>query len=224
MRSHWGYKGHNGPTHWGALDPAYKLCDTGRRQSPIDIVSPEINPLLKPLAPHYRETEVTVVNNGHAIQVNCDKGSTLIFDEEAYILLQFHFHSPSEHQIGRKPFAMETHLVHQGPSGELVVIGVLTVEGRENGVLAKFWGQIPPMEGEVETGTLINVADLLPADPHYYTYDGSLTTPPCTEDVRWFVMKEPLEVSRAQVDAFLGVIGANARPVQPLNDRVIEEF
>ncbi len=224
MSSHWSYQGHDGPSHWGDLDPLYELCKTGARQSPIDIIGAARNAALRPLAVDYRSTSVKVTNNGHAIQVDCDEGSVLHVEGRDFALLQFHFHSPSEHWVDGKPFAMESHFVHQDADGNLVVIGVLMVEGRENPALAKFWDYMPMLERSVDTDVTIQVSDLLPKEPRYHTYEGSLTTPPCSEDVLWFVMKTPLEVSKKQVEAFLAAIGENARPVQPRNDRVIEEY
>lgn len=224
MSTSWGYEEHNGPEHWGDLDAAYGLCKLGRRQSPVDIVGPVHDSSIGPLGIGYRQTNVVVLNNGHSIQVNCDPGSTLAYAGKKFELLQFHFHSPSEHLIEGRSYAMEAHFVHRSPLGEFAVIGVIMEPGEENPILASFWQQAPAGGGTKETGTRINPAELLPFDVHFYAYTGSLTTPPCSEGVEWIVMKEPIAVSREQIDHFLALIGENIRPVQPLHGRLIREF
>lgn len=224
MGTHWGYANHDGPEHWGELDPAYGLCRTGRQQSPVDITGAVHDSSIGPLGVAYKRTAVNVVNNGHTIQVDCDPSSQLVYEGRKYYLLQFHFHSPSEHLIEGRRFPMEAHFVHRSPLDDLAVIGVMLTEGAENPVLASLWNQVPPEVGSMSGGTRINPADLLPFDIHFYAYTGSLTTPPCSEGVQWIVMKQPLEVSRSQVEQFHELIGENARPVRPLNDRLIREF
>lgn len=224
MAAHWGYGGHNGPEYWGNLDPAYVLCRTGRRQSPIDIAAARHDPTIGPLGADYKKTRLTLVNNGHTIQVNCEPGSRLAYGTQRYELLQFHFHSPSEHLIEGRAFGMEAHFVHRGAKGGAAVIGVLMTEGESNPALAEFWEYVPAREATVPTSLALNPAELLPQGIHFYAYEGSLTTPPCSETVQWIVMKDPIEVSRAQIDRFRSLIGENARPVQPLNDREVLEF
>lgn len=221
--SHWGYTGEAGPAHWGELSEAYEACGTGRSQSPIDIGRAAHADAAAPRM-QYGATPLKIVNNGHTVQVNYGPGSTLVTDGKTYRLLQFHFHSPSEHHVSGKPQAMEAHLVHQAEDGSLAVVGLLLQEGDANPFLEKIWPGIPSEVGhEVEVaGVTVNVADLLPARPGFFHYSGSLTTPPCSEGVRWFVIDEPGTVSKAQVERFLGAVPENARPVQPLNGRVVE--
>lgn len=221
---HWGYTSDAGPDHWGDLKPEYELCRIGRKQSPVDITGAMPDGMLQPAMINYQNTPVTLVNNGHTIQVNYAPGSTLLFDGQSYELAQFHFHHPSEHTIDGKPFVMELHLVHRNTAGNLAVVGVLLTEGTENPVLAQFWDRLPAQEGELPLDKSVNIASLLPIDGHYYTYMGSLTTPPCSEEVRWIVMKTPVEVSASQVAMFAAIFQGNARPVQQLNGRPIEEF
>lgn len=217
---HWGYEGEHGPAHWGEMDPAYTLCATGLEQSPIDIASTApLNPA--DLAFAYQPSGLTIVNNGHTIQANYDAGSTVQIDGRPYELLQFHFHRPSEHTVDGGDLPMELHLVHRNSTEGLAVVGVFLVEGAENAALAAVFDHMPAEEGEPEAieGVTIHAADLLPADQRYWRYDGSLTTPPCSEAVKWHVMPAPVEVSAAQLAAYEAIFHLNARPVQPFNAR-----
>lgn len=217
---HWGYTGEAGPAHWGDLSEAYHMCARGTHQSPVDIAD-GADVEAAPVAMQYRPTPLKVVYNGHTVQVNYAAGSTLTVDGKTYHLAQFHFHSPSEHTRKGSPFPMEAHLVHKADDGSLAVVGVFLKEGSENPLLARIW---PHLSGEVNRevaveGVAVNVADLLPSEKAYYSYSGSLTTPPCSEGVTWLVMDRSVEVSKAQVERFLDLVNPNARPVQPLHDR-----
>ena len=220
--SHWGYEGHEGPAHWAEMSKEFATCGSGSRQSPIDI-DMTISADLQPIQFDYKTVKLEILNNGHTIQVNRGQGSSITVDGEKYDLLQFHFHTPSENTVGGKPYDMEMHLVHKSAKGQLAVVGVFLKAGKDNAVLAKAWEHMPSHAGHKEqvASVSLNAADLLPADRSYNRFNGSLTTPPCSEGVKWFVMKQPIEVSAAQVQAFAKVIGHNARPVQPLNDRFV---
>lgn len=217
---HWGYEGEEGPDHWGDLSPDFATCGTGKEQSPIDIpASAPINPA--DISFNYKPTAVTILNNGHTIQVNYDAGSSIEVDGITYNLLQFHFHALSEHTVKGEPADMEMHLVHQNADGGLAVVGVLINKGAENPAFAPVWNHLPAEESEPETisGETVNANDLLPANRTYYRYNGSLTTPPCSEGVKWLLMTAPVELSEAQVAAFEAVMHDNYRPVQPFNAR-----
>ncbi|RME46322.1 MAG: carbonic anhydrase family protein [Caldilineae bacterium] len=217
---HWGYEGENGPEHWGELSPDFATCSTGTEQSPVDIpASAPIN--AANIVFNYQPTALNIVNNGHTIQVNYDEGSSMQVEGKTYNLLQFHFHAPSEHTLDGQYSDMEMHLVHQSADGEYAVVGVMLKRGAENPAYAPVMNNLPPTEGEPETisGVSVNAADLLPADQSYYRYNGSFTTPPCTEGVKWFVLTAPVELSDAQVSAFEQIYSGNYRPVQPLNNR-----
>jgi carbonic anhydrase len=163
-----------------------------------------------------------VTNNGHTFQVNVDKGSSLTLDGKRFDLLQFHFHTPSEHTVDGKAFPMELHLVHQAADKNLAVIGVMLAEGGPNTTLARFWERMPRQAGESDSGATIELKDLLPrSTDDYFTYAGSLTTPPCTESVRWIVLQQPLQLSRSQILTFRAVFPNNARPAMPLGARHI---
>lgn len=218
--AHWTYEGEEGPEFWGEIDPQYSLCAVGRAQSPIDIAGGQ-GVDLQDITFNYQPSTIQMVNNGHTIQVSYDAGSSITYNETDYALLQFHFHHPSEHTLAGETFDMELHLVHQDTNGGLAVVGVLLQAGEEtNQSLAPIFDNLPTTANEaVAIRGTINAADFLPAEHLYYTYTGSLTTPPCTQGVRWLVLQEPVEISAEQMEAFAALFEMNARPVQPLNNR-----
>lgn len=219
---HWSYTGESGPAHWGELDPRFTGCVTGLNQSPIDIVS-TIEAELPPMELDYQAAGVEIVNNGHTVQLNAAPGSTLVLEGDRFELKQLHFHAPSENWVGGKRYAMEAHFVHSDTEGHLAVLGVMFEEGEENPVIAELWKVMPEKTGAMHAPTSpFDPVNLLPQDRDYYRFNGSLTTPPCTEGVRWLVTKAPLTVSKAQVEAFVSAIhGPNSRPVQDVNARPV---
>jgi len=218
---HWGYEGETGPDAWGSLDPFYTACSEGKQQSPIDITMLALQ-TLEDINFHYEPTALTILNNGHTIQVNYDDGSFVEFGGNRYALVQFHFHTPSEHSFAGQLAAKEMHLVHENAEGNLAVVGVMINEGKKNAALAPVWEHLPAEEGQKQTFDVrVNVLDLLPAQHQTYRYSGSLTTPPCSENVTWFMMTNPIEMSISQLKAFKQIFQLNNRPVQPLNDREI---
>jgi carbonic anhydrase len=219
---HWGYSGEGGPEKWAKLDPAYATCATGKSQSPIDIVD-AAKSNLKPIKLDYHGGTSEILNNGHTVQVNYRPGSALVVDELRFELQQFHFHAPSENTFNGKHFPLEGHLVHADKDGHLAVVGVMFTEGASNPVLAAMSKLIPGAEGEHHALTSLQDAiQMLPTDRHYYRFTGSLTTPPCTEGVRWLVLQKPSTASKAQIDAIAKAAGfPNNRPVQPLNKRQV---
>lgn len=225
----WGYHGDMGPEHWGTLTDshggqAFPLCGTGNEQSPIDLSIAKKNRGRTPITFSYRPTPLKIKNNGHTVQVDYGPGSTMTIGGNTYDLLQSHFHGPSEHQLRGKPFAMEGHLVHGRGSGsnlELAVVGFLMEAGDFNPFLKPIWDHMPAKKGAtVVDGKAVNARDLLPATRDYYAYDGSLTTPPCTEGVKWHVLTQPIQVSRAQIGRFAKLFHGNARPVQKRRGQV----
>jgi len=214
---HWDYVGDMGPARWGKEFPT---CGKGKKQSPLDIKGPFVKQMVD-LSPAYKPGPLTMLNNGHTIQVNIPAGSKLRIDGVVYDLLQFHFHRPSEEQIDGKPMAMVAHFVHKSAEGKLAVIGVLLKEGNENPNIKTLWSNLPAAEGppvDVPEVTF-NPANLLPKELTFWSYEGSLTTPPCTEGVRFFILRTPVNISKEQVNAF--PFKLNARPVQPQNNREI---
>jgi carbonic anhydrase len=220
--AHWGYTGHAGAAHWGEMSSDFAACKLGKEQSPIDIRGGK-KVELPALAFEYAASNAEVVNNGHTIQVNL-AGGTLTAASGRYALLQFHFHTPSEEKVHGKSYPLGVHLVHRNEQGQLAVVGVLFKLGKENPALAKVFAAMPSSEGtKAALPEAFNPADFLPTERGYYAFAGSLTTPPCSEGVRWHVIKQPLEMSPAQLAQFKKLFPMNARPVQPLNGRVIQE-
>jgi carbonic anhydrase len=219
--AHWSYQGADGPDHWGKIDAASKVCATGSQQSPIDIVNP-IKAQLPPIKIAWHDRCETIVNNGHTIQLEVVPGSTLSLNSDSYTLLQFHFHHPSEHMIAGKPFAMEAHFVHQNGAGNLAVLGVMMKEGSSNAVFKKIAETMPKQAGPpVKADKTIDPHALIPSERGYYTYEGSLTTPPCSQTVTWLLLRESIQVAKDDIDAFAKVFPMNARPLQDENRRFV---
>ena len=215
--AHWGYEGEMGPENWGKEFPT---CGKGKSQAPLNIKGP-FEKVRFSVVPDYKPGPLKIVNNGHTIQVNVVPGSKIRIDGKAFDLLQFHFHRPSEEHINGKPSAMVIHFVHKNDSGELAVLGVLLQEGNENPGIKTLWSYAPPKEGpEVAPDNVaFNPTNLLPREMEFFHYDGSLTTPPCTEKVKFFILKSQVNISKEQVTQF--PFKMNARPIQALNDRKI---
>jgi carbonic anhydrase len=217
-QQHWGYEGKAGPEHWADFGAA---C-AGRNQSPIDLRN-FIEAELPPIVFDYAAGGSAVVNNGHSIQVDYNTGSSISIDSIVFGLKQFHFHAPSENRINGKSFPVEIHFVHADVDGNLAVIALMLEEGDENSAFDKLWARMPTKEGERHLlSPAVAAADLLPANRDYYRYEGSLTTPPCSEGVRWLVLKQPVPVSAKQIDELTKrLVHPNNRPVQALGARVV---
>ncbi|MGC6486105.1 MAG: carbonic anhydrase [Planctomycetota bacterium] len=217
----WGYGGADGPARWAELSPSYHLARDGREQSPIDLRGAQ-RADLAPLRFDYRPVSVRLVYNGHSVQEDEDGASHLVVGEDAYELKQFHFHSPSEHTVDGRLFEMEVHFVHESAAGEVAVVSVLVERGAHNAAFDSMWRALPDRDHPTgRSEERVEVASLLPAAPDYFAYRGSFTTPPCTEGVRWFVMRQPIQLAPAQLATFRRVIYGNNRPVQPQNGRAI---
>jgi carbonic anhydrase len=217
---HWSYEGQTGPDNWGALDTASRTCSTGSQESPLDITD-VIEAPQAPLVVSWPKRPETIVNNGHTIQLNFTAGDTLILGSRRYGLVQFHFHHPSEHLLHGERFDMEAHFVH-ADGNNLAVVGVFMTQGRSNAVFNKIVSTMPAIEGPAAPVDLaIDPNDLLPPQLGYYRYEGSLTTPPCSETVDWLVVSEPVEVAKVDIELFAKLYPMNARPVQPRNRRFI---
>jgi carbonic anhydrase len=220
----WSYEGDTGPAHWAELKPEYALAKTGKRQSPIDIVPAAATKRDgAPLALAYQPTSLEILNNGHTVEDDYHGGGKLTIDGHEYALAQFHFHSPSEHTIAGRHSPMEMHLVHKDAAGKLAVVGVLIDEGAAHPELERLWKHMPATPGRTESvpGEQVDATKLLPASLASYRYSGSLTTPPCSEEVAWFVLQTPIQASKSQIEAFRRVIRDNNRPTQPLNGRTV---
>lgn len=218
----WSYDGETGPDHWAHLTADFATCATGAGQSPIDIDA-GIPARIGALTGDYVPTVLSVINNGHTIQVNVQPGSEMTFGGKTYALVQFHFHHPSEHQLGGERAAMELHMVHRAADGALAVIGVMMMSGAENAALKPVFDRLPaqPEESRVFENVLIDPAALLPSTGGFFSYSGSLTTPPCSEGVTWIVLAQPVTVSPDQVQRFAALFPMNARPLQALHGRFV---
>ncbi len=219
---HWSYAGKTGPENWGNLNPEYKICASGKEQSPIDITRSKMEDIGN-IRFHYKSSKLNIVNNGHTIQVNNDKGSSIRIDGEKYDLVQFHFHTPSEHTIEGSRYPMEMHLVHKNKKGNLAVVGVMMVVGKHNSLLESLWDNLPPKEGKENLKEKIDMVALLPSGERTFRYAGSLTTPPCSQGVKWNVLLAPISISNEQLTAFQDIFKNNSRPIQPIRNRVIWE-
>lgn len=220
---HWDYTGHAGAGHWGELDDAFATCKLGQAQSPIDIrTRGAVHGELPAIGFGYAAGSAEVVNNGHTVQVNLPEGGTVKLAGGEYKLLQFHFHTPSEERVDGRAFPLVAHLVHKSEVGELAVVGVLFKLGKANAALQKVFDAMPREAGaKAALAGGFDAAALLPRHQGYWAFEGSLTTPPCSEGVKWQVLRQPVELSRAQLAAFRKLYPMNARPVQPLNGRVV---
>jgi carbonic anhydrase len=219
--AHWSYEGVAGPAAWGGLKPEFNLCASGQRQSPIDIRG-GLAVDLEPVKFEYQASRFSVIDNGHTVQVNVQGNNAIEVGARRFELVQFHFHRPSEERIDGRQFEMSLHLVHKDSQGRLAVVGVLLDRGPAHPTVQQVWNNLPLEKGEeVPARSQLNPADLLPADRRYYTYMGSLTTPPCSEGVLWVVMRTPLSVAPDQIGIFGRIYPMNARPVQAAAGRRI---
>lgn len=222
---HWAYDGEHGAAHWAEIDKSYAECKLGHAQSPIDIRSAKVDKDAPALEFAYQAKPLALINNGHTVQVNEAGAGTLTIGGHVYQLAQFHFHTPSEERIHGKPYDLVAHFVHKDEAGKLAVVAVLFRVGKENTALKPVLDNMPIAAGPEHSvaGVSVNPADLLPAKLGYYHFMGSLTTPPCSEGVSWYVLTTPVELSRTQLAEFRTLYQHNARPVQALNGREVTE-
>ncbi len=216
--AHWTYEGEEGPEQWGKLDPAYLLCGDGKAQTPIDITTQSTTDVADPVF-GYSAGAADFVNNGHTVQAVPAAGNTLTVGDTVYTLKQLHFHTPSEHAIDGKKAAAEMHFVHQSEAGVLAVVGVMIVAGdAPNAAWESYVAGTSTPKGGAASAT-IDWPALLPAEHITFQYQGSLTTPPCSEGVQWMVMRDAVTLSQTQIDALAAAYEGNARPLQPIGDR-----
>jgi carbonic anhydrase len=220
---HWSYDGEGGPSAWGRIQPEFAACSAGKRQSPIDIRE-GIRLSLDPVTFDYKPSSFKVHDNGHTIQVNLASGNSIEVMGQRFELVQFHFHRPSEESIDGRRFDMVAHFVHKSLEGRLAVVAVLIERGSVQGQLQQVWNNLPLEKGDsVSARGMLDLERLLPADRGYFTYMGSLTTPPCSEGVLWMVMKQPVQASVDQLGVFARLYPMNARPIQSASGRLIKE-
>lgn len=221
---HWSYTGPTGTEKWGALSKEFATCGVGQRQSPIDIRR-TVRADLPPIQFAYKPVPLSIIDNGHSIKVDTPGAGSITVEGENYDLVQFHFHKPSEEKINGKAYDMVVHLVHQSKAGKLAVVAVLMEAGKEQSLIRTLWTHLPLEQNTpvARPEVKIDPTLLLPAKRTYYTFLGSLTTPPCTEGVLWLVLKTPMQVSKEQLAGFGTIYKSNVRPVQPVNNRLIKE-
>lgn len=224
--AHWAYEGQNGPESWATLAPENKTCATGKRQSPIPIQDGDTFALagMENIGFEYRPSPASIIHNGHTLQVDMQGDNRLRVRGSEYRLVQFHFHHPAEERINNRSFDLVAHLVHRGADGQLAVVAILFEIGAPNGLLDTVWGNLPLETGDRVrwSGPAIDLAKLLPTDRRYYQFIGSLTTPPCSEGVLWIILKQPVTLSAQQLAVFARLFPNNARPLQPVNGRIIK--
>ena len=225
--ANWSYEGKTGPLGWGKLDPAYEACSRGREQSPVDIRSAHLNKALQPIQFHYIAGSMTIENDGRTITVHPNPGSYIVAAGVRYDLDRIEFRRPSEHTVKGKFSDLEAQLVHRSSDGKYAIVAVRFSQergvGDANAIIAALWEHLPAKAGVTEKITdMVNPGGLLPADRGYWTYTGSLTTPPCTEGVQWFVFEQELTISRTQLRAFTALFRMNTRPIEDLHGRKIE--
>ncbi|MEM9444692.1 MAG: carbonic anhydrase family protein [Verrucomicrobiota bacterium] len=222
----WSYDGETGPEFWANLSPDFILAKTGKSQSPIDITDSLFSVTLKPLAFSYSPSMTHLSNNGHTIQFHVKSDCQLHANQTDYKLEKFRFHSPSEHTVNSKHYAMEIQFVHRDGNGSLAIVGVFVKEGRPNDMIKALWKHVPidPDTQETVQSLEFDIAKLLPKDLNYYSYEGSITTPPCTEGVQWYLISEPIEASVSQIEKFRAIIPPNNRPTQPIFSRIVRRI
>ncbi len=217
---HWGYGGTSGPSRWASLAKDFQVCGAGAEQSPVDLDA-GTPAILTDVGVDWQPCPLSVLNNGHTIQVNTAAGCSITLDGKAYRMKQFHFHHPSEHLIDGRAQAMEAHFVHVANDGDVAVLGVFMVPGEPHDTVETVWQVMPRAPGLIETDAAIMPQTLLPSRHGFWRYAGSLTTPPCDEIVTWTVYADPIEISADQIRRFAAIFPNNARPAQTLNRRFL---
>jgi carbonic anhydrase len=224
-RAAWSYAGANGPAKWAKLDKEYATCGSGELQAPIDIPDAKVRKGdIPPILFNYKPSPLAIVDDGHTIRVNIAPGSRISVEGGVYELTAIEFHKPAEVKVDGKAAEMSAHLLHKNKDGRIAIVAVPLEQGKENQVLKTLWSNLPVAKGKevVVDSVKVNPVGLLPSRKDYYMFAGSLTTPPCSENVKWMVLMQPVQVSGEQIRQFAKLYPMNARPVQALNDRDIQ--
>jgi len=222
-RIDWAYYGAGAPEHWGRIDPANKLCGNGRRQSPIDIRD-GIRVDLESIRFDYQPSRFRITDTGRTVEVLL-AAQRISLIGKTYVLDKIQFHRPAEIKVGGRQYDMAAHLIHRAADGQLAIVAIPLERGSEHPVIQTLWNYLPLERGEavMPPEASVDLAALLPESRKYYTFMGSLTTPPCTEGVLWLVMQQAVQISEEQIRIFSRLHAHNARPVQPLFGRLIKE-
>ena len=221
--AHWGYEGKAGPDNWGNLNQEFVTCKLGQQQAPIDIPTKSAAKTSAPIKTNYKPSAGEIINNGHTIQVALSDAGGVNLSGVNYQFLQMHFHTPGEEKLDGESFPFNAHLVHRTADGKLAVIGVFFKVGAANEALNDVFTQMPVKEGKATLNGRLDPVSVLPKSLAYYSYAGSLTTPPCSEGVTFYILKTPMQMSQAQLDSFRKLYPMNARPTFPLNGRQVTE-
>lgn len=216
-KTHWSYDGGEGPSHWASISEKYRQCGIGHKQSPINLSLKDSTTKEHQLKFYYHPTPAIIINNGHTIEFDMEEDNVLVTDNKRYVLKQFHFHSPSEHTLNGKHFPSELHLVHQSKDGHLAVVGVLIEVGapdkQDHNLVDHIFDKVPKKKEKIQTEELHLEALVEKSTAHFY-YQGSLTTPPCSEEVKWIVLDRHLFMSKEQLSHFTDFYDHNNRPIQ----------
>lgn len=221
----WAYEGMNGPENWGNLKPEYILCKSGKFQSPINLKWSKPKTGGEVLL-NYKPTPLKLRDSGHNLEVVTEDGGSAMLHGQPYKLMQVEFHTPSEHQLSGNALPLEAHFVHKNKKGEIAIVSAILIQGAGNPEIEKLWSAWPNIvNAEVSTtNEEFNPMVLLPRKTTHYFYVGSLTTPPCTEGVKWFVLNTPVEISKEQIAAFRSHYANNARPLQNAKGRQVINY
>jgi carbonic anhydrase len=222
LSQHWGYEGHEGPAHWGALNSEWSTCSAGQQQSPVDLTNAVSASIETPEIHWIEQTPAVIADNGHTIQASVENAGGIMLDGVSYELLQFHFHAASEHTINGNHSPMEIHFVHASAGGRLAVLGVMVETGDAHPMLSSLWAAAPGgPDGMTGVAARVQLGDFLPEDRTAFRYQGSLTTPPCSEIVSWTVFTTPIHADATQISAFETRHPGSFRPVQDLERRFV---
>lgn len=222
-QDNWSYSGSNGPENWHSLSPANTICRTGQQQSPINIEGTE-PVIMHRLVTDYQVAPVHLRNERIVINMPYPKGSNLIVGPKVFGLKGFTFRTPAEHAISGERHPMSIQFMHESLEGRRAIVEVLVKEGKANMAAQELWELMPLEPDQVmkRDKVLVNARDLMPSDKSYYRYMGSMTTPPCSEGISWYILKKPIEMSREQIALVRGIVGGDtARPLQRRNNRII---
>lgn len=222
----WSYTGNTGAEYWGDVEGA-SACKIGKQQSPINITNVTASSAAAPIINYSQSADVRIHDNGHTVVYTpTTEDNTIQLDDERYVLKQFHYHTPSEHQFGSQNYLGEIHFVHAKSEGNLAVIGIMLQIGEVNDVLSVLLNgtKMTTLNDDEFTANKVDLSALAPAMPTFYHYNGSLTTPPCSEEVQWYVSKQPLTLTSDQFAIMSDLYEGNNRPIQPQGARKVEQL